>query len=52
MENTRLTILYERLSREDERDTASLSIEHQKAYLEEYAVRNNLLPFIHLTDDG
>lgn len=46
------TILYERLSREDERENESLSIEHQKAYLEEYAVRNSFTPFIHLTDDG
>ncbi len=52
MQQQKLTILYERLSREDERENESLSIEHQKAYLEEYAIRNHCEPFIHLTDDG
>jgi hypothetical protein len=35
--NTKLTILYERLSREDERENESISIENQKAFLEDYA---------------
>ncbi len=52
MHNQRLTILYERLSREDERENESISIENQKAYLEEYAIRNGFTNFIHLTDDG
>ena len=34
--NTKLTILYERLSREDERETESISIENQKAFLEDF----------------
>ena len=35
MNNEKLTILYERLSHEDGRENESLSIENQKAYLEE-----------------
>jgi DNA invertase Pin-like site-specific DNA recombinase len=46
------TILYSRLSREDERANESLSIENQKAYLEEYAIKNGITNFIHITDDG
>ena len=40
MNNEKLTILYERLSHEDGRENESLSIENQKAYLEEYALRS------------
>jgi DNA invertase Pin-like site-specific DNA recombinase len=46
------TILYSRLSREDERVTESLSIENQKAFLEEYACRNGFTNIVHLSDDG
>jgi DNA invertase Pin-like site-specific DNA recombinase len=49
---TKLTILYERLSHEDGRENESLSIEHQKEYLEEYAIRNGFTNFIHISDDG
>ena len=35
MNDNKLTILYERLSHEDGRENESLSIEHQKEYLEE-----------------
>lgn len=52
MNNEKLTILYERLSHEDGRENESLSIEHQKAYLEEYATRNGFTNFVHRTDDG
>lgn len=52
MTNQKQTILYERLSREDERENESISIENQKSYLEEYAIRNSFTNFIHLTDDG
>lgn len=52
MNNEKLTILYERLSHEDGRENESLSIENQKAYLEEYAVRNGFTSFVHRTDDG
>jgi len=37
---TKLNILYSRISREDERGNESLSIENQKKMLEEYAERN------------
>ncbi len=46
------TILYSRLSREDERANESLSIENQKAFLEEYANRNGFTNLVHLSDDG
>jgi len=52
MNSEKLTILYERLSHEDGRENESLSIENQKAYLEEYAIRNGFTNFVHRTDDG
>ena len=52
MNNEKLTILYERLSHEDGRENESLSIENQKAYLEEYAARKGFKNFVHRTDDG
>jgi DNA invertase Pin-like site-specific DNA recombinase len=50
--NSKLTILYERLSREDSRQDESLSIENQKNILESYAVQNGFTPFLHIWDDG
>ena len=50
--NSKINILYERLSHEDGRENESLSIENQKAYLEEYATRNGFTNLVHLTDDG
>ena len=50
--STKQTILYSRLSREDERANESLSIENQKAFLEEYAHRNGFTNLVHLSDDG
>jgi DNA invertase Pin-like site-specific DNA recombinase len=50
--NSKITILYERLSREDSRTDQSLSIENQKKILEDYAVQNGFTPFLHLSDDG
>jgi len=50
--NLKLTILYERLSHEDARETESVSIENQKLFLEDYAVKNGFLNFVHMTDDG
>ena len=44
--------LYERLSHEDGRENESLSIENQKAYLEEYALRSGFKNLVHRTDDG
>ena len=52
MTQTKQTILYSRLSREDERANESLSIENQKAFLEEYAIRNGFTNLVHLSDDG
>ena len=52
MNDNKLTILYERLSHEDGRENESLSIEHQKEYLEEYATRNGFTNVVHRTDDG
>jgi len=50
--NTKKTILYERLSHEDGRENESVSIENQKAYLEEYATRNGFTNLVHMADDG
>jgi len=52
MTTTKQTILYSRLSREDERANESLSIENQKAFLEEYANRHGFTNLVHLSDDG
>jgi DNA invertase Pin-like site-specific DNA recombinase len=47
-----VTILYERLSREDSRQDESLSFENQKKILEVYAEQNVFAPFLHLSDNG
>ena len=52
MNRQKLTILYERLSVDDERNGESNSITNQKRLLEEYAERNGFTPYIHLSDDG
>ena len=44
--NSKTTILYERLSVEDDRDTESQSIENQRAILQEYAERNGFTPYV------
>ena len=49
---TKITALYERLSRDDELQGESNSITNQKAFLEDYAKRNNLPNIRHFTDDG
>jgi DNA invertase Pin-like site-specific DNA recombinase len=48
----KVTILYERLSRDDENSDISGSIQNQRDFLENYATQNGLLPFKHLQDDG
>ena len=48
----KVTILYSRLSREDEAAGDSLSIQNQRIFSEEYAGRNGFTPFIHIVDDG
>ena len=52
MNQQKLTILYERLSRDDGEDGVSNSILNQRQLLEEYANRNGLVPFRHIQDDG
>lgn len=49
---TKITALYERLSRDDELQGESNSIINQKMFLEDYARRNNFQNIRHFTDDG
>jgi len=48
----KLTILYERLSRDDELQGESNSITNQKKILEGYAERNGFSNILHIADDG
>lgn len=50
--STKITALYERLSRDDEQQGESNSIINQKEYLEEYAKRQGFSNIRHFTDDG
>ncbi len=50
--NQKWTILYERLSRDDDLQGPSNSILNQRQLLEDYAGRNSLVPFVHIEDDG
>jgi DNA invertase Pin-like site-specific DNA recombinase len=50
--DTRITALYERLSRDDELNGESNSITNQKRILEEYANRNGFGNIRHFQDDG
>ncbi|MCL2615421.1 MAG: recombinase family protein, partial [Dehalococcoidia bacterium] len=50
--NGKLTALYERLSKDDEQKSDSVSIAHQKQILEDYARKNGFLNIRHFTDDG
>ena len=50
--NTRITALYERLSRDDDLKGESNSITNQKKYLEDYARKNGFTNIRHYTDDG
>ena len=47
-----VTALYERLSRDDELTSESLSISNQKTYLEDYARDRRFTNCRHYTDDG
>ena len=49
---SRITALYERLSRDDDQNGDSLSISNQKMYLEDYAMKNGFRNIRHYTDDG
>ena len=51
-QTAKMTILYERLSRDDLLQGESLSIANQKQILESYATEHGYTPFLHLTDDG
>ena len=48
----KLTVLYERLSRDDDLQGPSNSIINQRQLLQEYAEHNGLAPFVHVSDDG
>ena len=50
--STKITALYERLSRDDELQGPSNSILNQQAFLEDYAKRNGFTNVCHFTDDG
>jgi DNA invertase Pin-like site-specific DNA recombinase/DNA-binding FrmR family transcriptional regulator len=50
--NKKTTILYSRLSRDDELGGESMSITHQKQILENFAVKNGLPNPAHFADDG
>lgn len=52
MIKTKITPLYERLSRDDELSGESFSIQNQKAMLEDYACRNGFPNPTHFTDDS
>ena len=52
MNKQKTTILYERLSLEDDRDGDSNSIINQRSLLQEYAERHNFTPYHHISDDG
>jgi DNA invertase Pin-like site-specific DNA recombinase len=47
-----LTVLYERLSHDDDFAAESNSIKNQKSLLQDYALKNDFPNIIHLTDDG
>ena len=50
--DNRITVLYERLSRDDELAGDSSSIANQKKMLEDYAKSNGYTNMVHFTDDG
>ena len=52
MPKTKIALLYERLSRDDEIQGESFSIQNQKIMLEDFARRNGFPRFRHFTDDG
>ena len=49
---TKQTILYSRLSRDDELQGESNSITNQRLLLEEYAEKNGFVSYTHVVDDG
>ena len=51
MAKTKIALLYERLSRDDELSGESFSIQNQKIMLEDFARRNGFSRFRHFTDE-
>lgn len=51
-DTSKLTILYERLSQDDERAGESNSITNQKRILSEYAEKHGFRNIVHMVDDG
>ena len=49
---SKITALYERLSRDDDLNGESNSITNQKKYLEDYARRNGFENIRHFTDEA
>lgn len=49
---SKITALYERLSRDDELQGESNSILNQKKFLEDYAISHGFRNFRHFSDDG
>ena len=52
MNKQKATILYSRLSVDDDRDGESNSIANQKKILEKYAADNGITNYVHMVDDG
>lgn len=50
MAKTKIALLYERLSRDDELQGESFSIQNQKSMLEAYARQNGFSRFKHFTE--
>ena len=50
--NEKITVLYERLSRDDDLQGESNSISNQKKLLEDYAAQHDFPNPVHFTDDG
>jgi DNA invertase Pin-like site-specific DNA recombinase len=48
----KITALYSRLSKDDERSGESLSIENQRSILEDYAKKQGFTNLVHYIDDG
>jgi len=48
----KITVLYARLSQDDELQGPSNSIVNQQQLLQDYAERHNLTPYVHIQDDG
>ena len=48
----KITALYSRLSKDDERAGESLSIENQRSILEDYAKKQGFTNLVHYIDDG